>query len=540
MHARYVLDDLDLLLAQSQLPRDIDRPLDEHLQHARGIALVSVEQRGERLDRLLEEGPRVFRRSHPLDDLGEPLAHADEQREIVVVEGLTVCLVVHVDDADHDGPYLEWNAYERFRLVLWIVGLPLDRAPLDVPDEERLSRFDHLARYAAAEGNANLLDDLLPQSVCDLYEQFLLLLIEQHHGDHLDRKHLGDDLDRQLEHLLDLLAGLHGVEQVPEQVVEMVLLRQGERETASLPDPARHVYEAAVLLYDVFHDREPQAHALTLAPRDLVELSEDILDVLFRYADPLVPDRDLDRNGILDGLDGYARAFFGKLDRIPYEVDEDLTYEVVVAVHHRQVGLEIDDEPEAFVDQVGLHRRLDLLDELAQIEHLALERALAEFDLRNVEDLVDHSNKPVGLRRNDLEEIVLLLECRIAEMILQRFHIGLDGRERRLQLVREVRDITHLQFIGVLQALVFPLEPAEPSVHHFVQLALFYGRRDLAREYRHQPHILRGEALLRPVAHYHDPQRLLARGNRNGEYPLELPSRDEDRARRSFFGREIL
>ena len=148
-----------------------------------------------------------------------------EEREVVLVERPARGLVVRVDDADHGRTDLERNAHERFRLVLRIVRRALEPARLDVLDEERLARFRDLSRDAGAEARSRMRDDALVEPVGDLDEELLLLLVEEHEGDDLRREHLGDDRHGELEHLLDLVAGVDRIEEVAEEIVEVVLLR---------------------------------------------------------------------------------------------------------------------------------------------------------------------------------------------------------------------------------------------------------------------------------------------------------------------------
>ena len=127
----------------------------------------------------------------------------------------------------------------------------------------------------------------------------------------------------------------------------------------------------------------------------------------------------------------------------------------------------------------------------------------------------------------------LLGKFGIVDVIGERLDVRLDRGERRLELVREVREVAHLELVRALELLVLPVEALDAAAHDLVEPALLDRHRDLAGEDRHEPRVLRVERLANEIADHEHAEVVLARKDRNAEERDELAPRDEERLSRS-------
>jgi hypothetical protein len=75
------------------------------------------------------------------------------------------------------------------------------------------------------------------------------------------------------------------------------------------------------------------------------------------------------------------------------------------------------------------------------------------LELRQLEDGFDQTLQLLALLVDDREEVPLHLGVRRPHVLEQRFHVGEDDGERRLELVAHDRDERRLQVVQLLRAL---------------------------------------------------------------------------------------
>ena len=125
---------------------------------------------------------------------------------------------------------------------------------------------------------------------------------------------------------------------------------------------------------------------------------KDLLAFLFRYADPRVGDREVERGLVFaQRLDFYAQydfASLGKFDGIAHQVDGDPAQ--AVGISHqtlRHLGPDVARQLEAFVLGPQRQRFQGVLKRLSQIEGSVIQFELPRLDFGEVEDIVDQGEK---------------------------------------------------------------------------------------------------------------------------------------------------
>ena len=129
----------------------------------------------------------------------------------------------------------------------------------------------------------------------------------------------------------------------------------------------------------------------------------------------------------------------------------------------RHVGGDVAGELEAFFGGAKREHAAGVADRLAQLEWPALDLQPSRFDLREVQDIVDHLEQRVGGRLDGRQVVALL--GRQARLQRERRHAE-DRVERRPDLVAHVREERALGRRSIFRAVLGHLElfdePREP------------------------------------------------------------------------------
>ena len=80
----------------------------------------------------------------------------------------------------------------------------------------------------------------------------------------------------------------------------------------------------------------------------------------------------------------------------------------------------------------------DGLGEAVRVARDQIERLLSGVEAREAEQIFDEALHARGVARDDVHELALLVERRVA--VGERFHVAADGGQRRAELVRDVGD----------------------------------------------------------------------------------------------------
>ena len=246
---------------------------------------------------------------------------------------------------------------------------------------------------------------------------------------------------------------------------------------------------------DVFHDAEAEPGAAHVAAAALIHAVESLKDVrqvarqnpLPRVAHPqqeFVPRK---RRAERD------RAALGsELQRVVREVCEDLLHPQRVRVQRRDVLRHFDAQRRAlrFCAQRKVAR--DAREKIWQRDFLREKIVLPRLHPRKHEQILDERRKPFRVTGQHLECLRLLLARHVGH-IHELLEVALKNRERRAQLVRDVRD----KFTAHL------LEPLRvPDVAEHRERSRLTGsiahRRDAHR--KHHRRLARGHVQLR-LAH---------------------------------------
>ena len=182
---------------------------------------------------------------------------------------------------------------------------------------------------------------------------------------------------------------------------------------------------------------------------------------------------------LLDGK-AYRPARLGVLDGVAKQVDEHLVHVHLVTQHkpvfdvdaqHRErqmlrIGLRTHDRPERFHDDM-------------QVERLAAQVDLTAFDFAHIQHVV-HEIEQVMRRQLHFVE-AFLHAIALIDMLDGYVDESHDGRERRPDVVRHVRQEARLRFAGILRLL-------HRAPQAFLQLAFLPVLALDHREEQHQRH----------------------------------------------------
>jgi hypothetical protein len=153
-------------------------------------------------------------------------------------------------------------------------------------------------------------------------------------------------------------------------------------------------------------------------------------------------------------------AALGELQRVAEQIDEDLLERLGIGVDLRQLVERLHLEPHALA--LGERPRAvdDPLRHLRHAHRLAPDRELLALDLREIEEIVDQLQQPQAVALHRLEVAALHLGDR-AELPAEH---RLDGRQRerqrRAQLVVDVRGEATLRGVELLQLVARALDLA--------------------------------------------------------------------------------
>ena len=218
---------------------------------------------------------------------------------------------------------------------------------------------------------------------------------------------------------------------------------QFDREGRARADAGRRHPDAAVhapheLAADV--EAEPGAADAAVHIRvEAIELVEDPALLGDRDAKPLVVHREANLSPDGRDRDGDRSAVGGVLDGVVDEVDQHPPDLVRVACHLGQIR--VGDQRELVrAAEVRALRLNDIVDERDRVAVLDRDVQRVGIEPRGPEDVVDRPRKPVGLPRNDIEQVRALVVGERDVLAAERHRCAVDRSERRPQLVRHGRD----------------------------------------------------------------------------------------------------
>ena len=202
---------------------------------------------------------------------------------------------------------------------------------------------------------------------------------------------------------------------------------------------------AAVLARDALREREAEAAALDAAPERVVRAVkglEDFLLVAVGDAHAAVEDGNIHPAVVEPGVKLHLLVSIRIFFRIREQVHEHLRERIVVAEHGIRPRRGLPSRGEARVPQVHLLALPHARGELVQIERLQIEPLLLAAHFCKIEHVVDQPREAFRLDGDDAQILVLLFRGLRAVVHQLREHA--DARERRLQLVRHIRDEVRL------------------------------------------------------------------------------------------------
>ena len=312
------------------------------------------------------------------------------------------------------------------------------RVVLDVRDQKRLP----VLRYPAGDGVAHLdpraADDLFPQAARRLDEEFLAFAVHQHEGGDPGVHHLGHHLDGEARQVVRNRARRRPG-RVRDDVRVAARRRQGHHEARPVARLALRADLAAMPFHDALRDGEPEPHARILAREAvvaLVERVEHLLEVGGSDPDAGVLHGDLHVPALAPDAERDRASLGGERDGVRAEVVEHAADQGPVGLqdHLRRLPRRGERDP------LRLGQRLQdanhLVHDVDEVERLAAHAEAARLQLRQVEDGVDEVLELQALLVDDAKEVALHPEIRAPHVLLERFHVGADVRQRRAQLVR--------------------------------------------------------------------------------------------------------
>ena len=243
-----------------------------------------------------------------------------------------------------------------------------------------------------------------------------------------------------------------GVDPAGCAAIPAVARRGGEPDGERRPTAGRalDVDRAAVQVDERLDDRqsEPGAGAAALVRRAAEEAIEEPARLLRR--DALTGVGDGDRRLLRVAFEAQRdRAVLGRVEvRVRDEVRDDLTDPRRIG---ERGGARVEDlhvQPLALGLQPRLDQGRDLGQRLAQVDAAGMDLELARLDARDVEQVVDELDEPVGRLQRDPDELPLALGEVLGVRRLEQLDEALDRRQRAAQLVRCRR---HEVALGLLE-----------------------------------------------------------------------------------------
>jgi hypothetical protein len=214
-----------------------------------------------------------------------------------------------------------------------------------------------------------------------------------------------------------------------------------------------------VQLDELARDRQPEPRPV-VPPRgrrvDLRELAEDQLVVLGRDPDPGVDHLDeqrLARPGRRRRAHRHAAAARGarEVDGVAEQVAEHVRQLLAVGRDRRQVGRQVGGEHHVARRGERAVEREHLLDHRGERERGHRQRELVGRAARVGEDLAHHLQQVVAALDDPVDARPLPVAERAEHPVAEDLGVRDDGRERRAQVVRDVREELRLQPVARLQ-----------------------------------------------------------------------------------------
>jgi hypothetical protein len=217
--------------------------------------------------------------------------------------------------------------------------------------------------------------------------------------------------------------------------------REGER--APLAELALHPDLAAVPRHDLLAEIEADAEPSARAP-GVVALLHELEDPLARLgsdAAPAIGHRDAHerRAAAGRGRDLDRSAVRRELDRVVDQIRQDLADPHLVGEHGRQ-RVDARGDRDALGLGGGAPDLDHVLDHRAELERARRNAQLAVLDARDLDQVADHAAHLLRVAQTDAEIFALLGGDRAREPVEHDREQLVQRRERRAQLVREVRE----------------------------------------------------------------------------------------------------
>ena len=174
-------------------------------------------------------------------------------------------------------------------------------------------------------------------------------------------------------------------------------------------------------LVDIGQAQSEAFHVVHIAGGDTIEANEDLLQVFFFDADPVVLDEELELAVLVAGAGHEAQGHFlsAILDGVVQQVEEHVGQVHLIGVDGGVQGAEIEVDRAAIflhLEREGAHHGGQ---EVVRVDLLELERRLLSFKERHLQDLLhEEAQSPrfvVDDGRDVFEHLGLLREVRVAE-----------------------------------------------------------------------------------------------------------------------------
>ena len=272
---------------------------------------------------------------------------------------------------------------------------------------------------------------------------------------------------------------------------------EGEREGEGAPEAhlARDRQRAPVQIHDLLRQRQPDARAQLRLRRlvDLIEPVEDVGQLRRRDARAAVADghaRRAARGNVARGLDAHPNGpgLWRELDRVGEEVVDGLLKLLGVGEDLDRHARAADLERQRLPRRHRLERLRDAFDERAEVERAGVERRPPGFEAGHVEDLVDEVEHAAGVAAREVDLLGHRRRQRPVEARLEVVERTERQRERRPELVADVREEGALGRVERLQAprlrgdgLLLGPELLGPLLDDGFELPLPRRQRPLAR-----------------------------------------------------------
>src|SRR6478609_8131629 len=204
--------------------------------------------------------------------------------------------------------------------------------------------------------------------------------------------------------------------------------RQADRESRALPHRALHLEMASVRFGQLAHDGQAET-GTRLSAVGLVELVEDARQRLGRDAAAAIGHRhpQLVTSAVAFDPDGCAGR--GVLDAVGQQVRKDLTHPVLVPHHQRSVAFPGKVDADVALLGNATQSLCDLLDAVAEREHLRRHAQLAGLRPRQLEQILDQVGESLALAVDHVQPIGL---DRIVLGSAERVDVPLDYDQRSI------------------------------------------------------------------------------------------------------------